>query len=294
MDIFVQGLGPHRARRVHFHAFMQEIHAGMNQARAEGKSDALAPVADRLVSELRILALDEMQITDITDAMIVGRLFSRLLEGGVCVVTTSNRPPRDLYKNGLNRKLFEPFIELIETRLDIVNLDAEMDYRLSRLSGSDLYFYPADTTARNAIDTIWTDLTGGHEAPFDLKVKGRVTRLDRFHNGAARMQFADLCERPLGPADYLALADTLRVIVIEDIPRLSPANFDAARRFVILIDTLYEAKVRLIASAATEPEALYAAGTGAFEFERTASRLREMQSADWASHEALDAGADGD
>lgn len=283
MDMFVSVLDNPRKRRVHFHEFMQEIHSAMNEARTTGVSDALAPVADKLIDELRLLALDEMQITDIADAMIVGRLFSRLREGGVTVVTTSNRPPVDLYKDGLNRKLFEPFIDLINDELDVIELVAQADYRQSRLEGEQVYFTPADAHASAAIDTIWSALTGDENTPFELTVKGRTLRLDQFHNAAARIDFGALCERPLGAADFLALADTVRVLVLEDIPILSPANFDAAKRFVTLIDALYEAKVRLIASAAAAPEDLYQSGAGSFEFERTASRLREMQSEGWGA-----------
>ncbi len=281
MDLFVASLNGNAKRRVHFHEFMQEVHAGMNRARRQGLPDALAPVADALVDELSLLALDEMQINDIADAMIVGRLFERLLEGGVAVVTTSNRPPDGLYENGLNRKLFEPFIALINERLNVFELCAAEDYRQTRIAGDPVFFTPADDDAKNAIDHIWTALTGGNETTLDLTIQGRVLHLERYHNGTARVGFAELCGRPLGAADYLALAGTLRVLILEDIPGLSPANFDAARRFVTLIDTLYEARVHLIASAAAGPDELYTAGTGSFEFERTASRLREMQGQDW-------------
>ena len=283
MDMFVETLAIEAKERVHFHEFMQAIHAGMNKARSDGVSDALAPVADDLVNRLRCLAIDEMQINDIADAMIVGRLFKRLFQGGVVVVTTSNRAPSGLYQDGLNRGLFLPFIDLIEARLDVLELVAGKDYRQDRLHGARVYFTPVDPAASVAINRMWAALTGGKAAPLDLTVQGRQVRLPAFHNGAARAQFWDLCGQPLGPADYLAIAGAVRVLVLENIPELSRHNFNEARRFVILIDALYEASVRLIASAARRPDLLYVEGAGSFEFGRTASRLTEMQSADWGS-----------
>lgn len=270
-------------RRSHFHAFMQWVHARMDAARKTGVDDAIAPVAAELTDEVRFLAFDEMQISDIADAMIVGRLFEALFAAGVTVVTTSNRHPSDLYKDGLNRALFLPFIDLLQERLVIHELVSDQDYRQGRLAGSPSYFTPNDAAARAQIDTVWDDLTGGQEAALTLMVKGREVVLPRFHNAAARVPFFDLCGKPLGAADYLALAEAVRVLVIEDIPRLSRSNFNEAKRFVTLIDTLYEANVRLICSAAAAPEMLYLEGEGTFEFERTASRLREMQSDSWAS-----------
>lgn len=268
-------------KRAHFHAFMQDVHAGMNDARKQGVDDAIAPVAATLAAQVRFLAFDEMQISDITDAMIVGRLFEKLFEAGVTIVTTSNRPPDDLYKDGLNRQLFTPFIALLKEQLQVIEIGGEADHRQGLLAGSDTYFTPANATAKSEIDALWQGLTNGQDAPFTLTVKGREVVLPRFHNGAARMPFYELCGRPLGAADYLALVDAVRVLVLEDIPRLSRSNFNEAKRFVTLIDALYEAKTRLICSAAATPEMLYVEGEGSFEFERTASRLREMQSDDW-------------
>ncbi|OYW48420.1 MAG: hypothetical protein B7Z31_15070 [Rhodobacterales bacterium 12-65-15] len=234
-----------------------------------------------MVQGVQLLCFDEFQITDITDAMLVGRLFEKLFAAGVVVVATSNRPPGDLYQDGLNRVLFLPFITLLETRLEVVELESPTDYRQHRLAGAQVYFHPA-RTATAAIAAIWTDLTGGApDRPLTLAVNGRTIDLPRFANGVARASFWDLCARPLGPADFLALAQAVRVLILEDIPQLSAENYNEAKRFVILIDALYEARVRLIASAADVPERLYLEGSGAFEFERTASRLREMQAADW-------------
>jgi len=284
MDLFADHVpvAPAEAkRRVHFHAFMQEVHAGINAARDQGVDDALKPVVADLAASLRLLCFDEMQIGDITDAMIVGRLFEGLLAEGVTIVATSNRPPEDLYKDGLNRQLFLPFIALLRDRMVVHELESPTDYRQHRLAGAPVYFTPADAKARAAIDALWMDLTGGGWAPLTLTVQGRAVVLPGFRNGVARVPFWELCGRPLGPADYLAVAGAVRVLILEDIPRLSRANFNEAKRFVTLIDALYEARVRLIASAADIPERLYIEGAGSFEFERTASRLREMQAADW-------------
>jgi cell division protein ZapE len=281
MDLFADATDAPK-RRVHFHAFMQDVHARLHDARKRGVDDALAPVASDLARGLRLLAFDEMQITDITDAMVVGRLFQMLMAAGVVIVTTSNRPPEDLYKNGLNRALFLPFIELLREKLEVIELQSETDYRRERLIGAKVYFHPADAAARAAMGALWVELTGGDPgAPLILEVQGRKVRLPLHHGGTARAGFWDLCGQPLGPADYLAIARSLKVLLIEDIPRLSATNYNEAKRFVTLIDALYEARVRLIASAADIPERLYVEGAGAFEFERTASRLAEMQAEGW-------------
>ncbi len=283
MDLFVETLQDAgvAVRRVHFHAFMQEIHAAMHVARKSGVEDAIAPVAADVAAQVRLLAFDEMQISDITDAMIVGRLFEALFAAGVVVVTTSNRVPDDLYKDGLNRQLFLPFIELLKDKMVVWELSSPTDYRQNRLEGAQVYFTPINAEARTAIKAVWQDLTGGPAGPLTLHVKGREVEIPAFRNGVARATFYDLCGKPLGAADYLALAETAKVLVLEDIPRLSRSNFNEAKRFVTLIDALYEAGVRLVCSAAAEPELLYVEGEGTFEFERTASRLREMQAEDW-------------
>lgn len=268
-------------RRVHFHEFMQEIQAGLNRARLRGDRDTVRPVAMEVAAKVRLLCFDEMQITDIADAMIVGRLFQVLLEQGVVIVTTSNRVPEDLYKHGLNRQLFLPFIDLIRQRLEVVCLDSQVDHRQGRTAGGQVWFCPADAAAKAAMDGIWDELTGGEGAPRRIEVGGRGFDLPLFAEGVGRAGFWDLCGKPLGPADYLALSRAVQVLMIDAIPRLSASNYNEAKRFVTLIDALYEAKVRLIASGADEPEQLYNEGEGSFEFERTASRLREMQDADW-------------
>jgi cell division protein ZapE len=281
MDLFVDSLSGVPNRRVHFHAFMQEVHHAIHAARKAGAQDPIAPVADAVIRDIRLLAFDEMQIGDITDAMIVGRLFEKLFEAGIVIVTTSNRPPEDLYKDGLNRALFLPFIDMLRSRLAVVELESPTDYRQHRLAGAQVYFHPA-AAARATIDAIWSDLTGGAAgAPLRLAVNGRTSAVPRFANGVGRASFWEICGHPLGPADYLALAGAVRVLILEDIPQLSASNYNEAKRFVTLIDALYEARTRLVCSAADLPERLYLEGAGAFEFERTASRLREMQAADW-------------
>jgi cell division protein ZapE len=211
----------------------------------------------------------------------VGRLFERLFAAGVTVVATSNRHPDELYKNGLNRALFLPFIALIKDKMDVVELASPTDHRQGRLQGEARYFTPVDAAARAAVAAIWAKLTDGQAQPLVMKVKGHDLHIPGFHNGAARASFFDLCGQALGPADYLALAAVAKVVVLEDIPQLSAENFNQARRFVTLIDALYEAKTRLICTAAARPDMLYVEGEGTFEFDRTVSRLVEMQSQDW-------------
>ena len=282
MDLFAANVDV-PARRVHFHAFMQEVQNALHIARAASEQDALNVVARNLSKGLRLLALDEMQIKDIADAMIVGRLFTLMREDGVVCVTTSNRPPDDLYKDGLNRQLFLPFIAYLKEHLIVHDMQSETDFRQNRMSGAQVYFTPLNSVSSQGVEELWRDLTGGRDIRHSLQVKGRSLDIPRYHNGVGRLSFYDLCGQPLGPADYLTLAEALRVIVIDDIPQLGRHNFNEAKRFVTLIDALYESKTRLICSAAALPEMLYLEGEGVFEFERTASRLREMQSADWTS-----------
>jgi cell division protein ZapE len=281
MDLFFEAAPVARKRRVHFHAFMQEVHAGIAKARAGGTTDPVKPVADAVADGATLLCFDEMQITDITDAMLVGRLFERLFERGVVVVTTSNRAPDELYKEGLNRQLFLPFIALIKDRVEVHELASATDHRLDRLAGAPVYHTPLGAEATAALDAAWDHLALGPGDPLTLTVQGRAVRLPAYRNGVARAAFAELCGQPLGPADYLAIAEAIDVLILDDVPVLGRARNNEAARFVTLIDALYETKVRLVASAAAEPDALYPEGEGAFEFARTASRLHEMRSADW-------------
>ena len=283
MDLFCEAVAVPK-RRVHFHAFMQEVQARIDAARRAKEEDAILPAARDIAASVRLLCFDEMQITDIADAMIVGRLFEELFRRGVTVVTTSNRPPEDLYKNGLNRALFLPFIDILRAHLGVHEVAAETDYRQHRLAAAQVFFAPASAAAHAAMDALWDELTGHDDTTrLTLEVKGRKVVIPHFHAGVGRARFWELCGAMLGPADYLAIAGAVRLLMIDDIPHLSASNFNEAKRFVTLIDTLYEAKVRLICSAADVPERLYLEGEGSFEFERTASRLREMQSVDWAA-----------
>ncbi|MGV6839700.1 MAG: cell division protein ZapE [Planktomarina sp.] len=280
MDMFARSL-PDQVLRIHFHAFMQKVHAGMKAARAKGASDALAPVAKDLARGLQCLALDEMQITDITDAMIVGRLFEELDKLGIVVVTTSNTAPDDLYKDGLNRALFLPFIDVIKDRMIVHEIVSPTDYRQDRLQGRQVYFHPLGEQATRGLDALWTDLAGGAGKPLQLDVDGRTVELPQMRNGIARASFSQLCEAPLGPADYLKIAQTVKVLIIDDIPQFGIEKRNAAKRFVTLVDALYEAELRLIISAAAPPEDLCLAKGCGPEFTRTVSRLCQMQAEDW-------------
>jgi cell division protein ZapE len=280
MDMFARSMGT-SVRRVHFHAFMQDVHSGIARARSQGIADAIQPVAREMAGGISCLAFDEMQITDITDAMLVGRLFEALFNAGITIVATSNRHPNDLYKNGLNRQLFLPFIALLQQKMVVHELASPTDYRQNRMVGRQSYFTPLGDAARVGMDQIWLELAGGPGQLFALEVKSRQIIIPAFRNGIARISFLELCGQPLGAGDYLALAQEAKVLVLDDIPLLGRDNFSEAKRFVTLIDAVYEAGIGLIASAAAKPDELYPSGTGSFEFERTASRLREMQAEDW-------------
>ncbi|WP_085881610.1 cell division protein ZapE [Oceanibacterium hippocampi] len=285
MDLFYRTAPVEKKRRVHFHAFMQEIHATIHrwrQARDERASDPMPPLAEGIAAGAWLLCFDEMQVTDVADAMLLGRLFQYLFNHGVVVVFTSNRPPDDLYKGGLNRELFLPFIAMIKEELDVLHLDGGTDYRLERLSHGRVYFQPLGEEADRSLEEVFNGLIEGAElVSEELTVQGRtiVTPLTARH--VARFRFEELCARPLGAADYLALAERYHSIVLTGIPKLGPEKRNEAKRFVTLIDVLYENRVNLIASADAPPAALYPEGDGSFEFGRTASRLMEMQSEDY-------------
>jgi cell division protein ZapE len=294
MDLFFASAPVMRKRRVHFQAFMAEVH-GLIDAWRKGDAaarkarfgqtkgdDPILPTAELIASEARLLCFDELQVTDIADAMILGRLFEALFERGVVLVATSNRAPDDLYKNGLNRQLFLPFIEMLKTRMALVAVAGPTDFRLDRLRGAQVYFMPSNEEAEAAFDALWRDLLGaGQETGAALEVLGRRLHLPRAAGGLMRGGFDDLCGAPLGPQDYLAIAERFHTVFLERVPILTPDRRDAARRLVTLIDTLYEAGARLVVQAAAEPDQLYPEGDGAFEFERTASRLYEMRSQAW-------------
>lgn len=284
MDLFYENTAVPGKRRVHFHEFMRDIHAAIHawrQAGAKG-DDPIPSLVGDLAANAWLLCLDELQITDIGDAMIVGRLFQGLLDAGVVVVITSNRPPKDLYKDGLQRDRFTPFIALIEQRLDLLELDSERDYRLGRKKGLQVYHSPLGADAQSQLDQAFARLTAGAvPRPDEMTVNGRKIVVPVAAAGVARFSFEQLCGTALGPSDYLALATLYHTLILSEIPLLSPDNKDKARRFVTLVDALYEHKVTLICSAEAPPETLYPTGTGAFEFQRTVSRLMEMQAEDY-------------
>jgi len=286
LDLFFEAAPVKKKRRVHFHEFMLARHAFLREARARfskesgaGQDQLIAEAAKQVASEARLLCFDEIQVTDIADAMILGRLFERLFADDVAIVATSNRVPDDLYKNGLNRQLFVPFIGMLKAKLDVVELAGPHDYRLRQLMAAPVWYAPLGPAADERMDQAWRRLTAGatpHAVTLD--VSGRALVVERQAAGVARFTFEDLCARPLGAADYLEIAERFHTVLLEQIPELSPSNREEAARFRTLIDALYEAKVKLVASAEAEPVALYPEGDQSFEFERTASRLMEMRS----------------
>ena len=300
MDLFCAHAPEPRKNRAHFHAFMARVHDLIRQWREGDKKarqgvfgthkgdDPIEPVAALIASEARLLCFDELQVTDIADAMILGRLFDALFERKVVVCITSNRAPDALYKDGINRPLFVPFIERITQRCQVVELSGARDWRLDRIKASRVWYDLGRQEGgeggarREGFEQLWTDLKGDMpECPAHLAVLGRDVVIQRTAGGLARATFAELCEQPLGPQDYLAIAARFHTLFLDGAPLLTPDNRQAARRFVTLIDALYEAKTRLVAMAAGAPEQLYPAGDGAFEFERTVSRLNEMSSQSW-------------
>jgi cell division protein ZapE len=288
MDLAFASIGYEPKRRVHFHEFMLEVHSRLREERAKEKGDPIPPVAEAIAAEAKLLAFDEMVINNSADAMILSRLFARLLDEGVTVITTSNRPPRDLYLGGLNRELFLPFIDLIERELDVVPLNGPVDYRLERLGGMPTWHVPNGPEATKALSEAFfrlTDFSVEDRAKVpseELKVPGeRTLHVPKSLKGVAVFSFRRLCGEPRGAADYLTIARHFHTVILVGIPKMGPENRNEAARFVTLIDALYEHKVKLLAAADAAPEELYPAGDGAFEFERTASRLIEMQSRDY-------------
>jgi cell division protein ZapE len=293
MDMFFAGAPVERKRRVHFHAFMAEVHQRLHahrQATKGQEADPLIHVAAELADQAWLLCFDEFVVNNIADAMILGRLFQTLIERGVVIVSTSNFAPDELYKDGLQRDRFEPFIDLLKREVDVIGLDGTVDYRLARLTGRPVYYTPLGPAADRAIAEAWSDLTDDAECRHEaVVVLSRTVEVPCAAKGVARFGFSALCAQPLGASDYLALAARYHTLIIEQVPELGPALYNEARRFITLVDTLYESKTKLIMAAAAPPDRLYPDGTGVFEFKRTVSRLMEMQSADYLAGPARQA-----
>ncbi len=278
MDLYFDYAPFQEKKRYHFNEFMAFSHDTINHYRKSHEGDPIPLVAEKIAKDTKLLCFDEFYVTDIADAMILGRLFSALFKRGLVIIATSNCPIDDLYANGLNRQLFLPFIELMNTKMISHEFVSETDFRLRDLSGKELFFTPNNQAADEALCSIWQKITGlaeGKQA--QIIVKGRTLIVPEAAAGAARFTFDDLCVDALGRDDYLALAARYHTIFIEDIPQMGPEARNQARRFITLIDTLYDSKVRLVASAAVTPDEIYKDGDNAFLFERTASRLIEMQ-----------------
>ena len=294
MDLFFEAAPVEKKRRVHFHVFMAEAQgllnawrrgdaaarkAGFGQAKGD---DPIPPAAELIAERARLLCFDEFQVTDIADAMILGRLFEHLFQAGVTIAATSNRAPDELYKDGLNRQLFLPFIAMLKEKLEVVEVNGRRDYRLARLRAAGTWFSPDDPDNEAHFDDLWREVLGGdEETGATLEVYGRKEHWPRASGGLLRAHFRSLCGEALGPSDYLAIAERFHTVFIEAIPRLRAEDRSAARRFGALIDTLYERRARLVALAAAQPADLYPTGEGSFEFERAVSRLEEMRSLAW-------------
>ena len=307
MDLFMEASPVRHKRRAHFHEFMADVHERIHAWRQKLKAgevkgdDPIAPVAAALAEEAWLLCFDEFSVTDIADAMILGRLFGKLFEEGVVVVATSNVVPDQLYRDGLNRALFLPFIKLLQERMDVLKLDSRTDFRLEKLSGQPVWLTPEGADSDRAMDAFWSRLTGGVEGEATtLQVKGRQVPVPRQAHGVARFAFSDLCEKPLGASDYLAIAHAFHTVMLDRIPVMKGLDKrNEAKRFITLIDALYDNQVKLVASAGAEPNRLYLSesGTEEFEFHRTASRLIEMRSDEYLalpherrSHPSADTG----
>ena len=290
MDLFFDTVDVRRKRRAHFHSFMADVHARVHAWRQKLKAgevkgdDPIAPVAADLAEEAWLLCFDEFAVTDIADAMILGRLFRALFEKGVVVVATSNVEPGDLYRDGLNRALFLPFIDMIRQRMEVTKLESRTDFRLEKLSGSDVWFSPLGEEATVRLHKLFRALTGADKgAPDHVRVFGRDVEIPEAAHNVARVRYEDLCDRALGATDFVEIARVYHTIVMDGIPVLDPAKRNEVKRFIVLIDALYDHRVKLVAAAAAPPQALYAGTEGheAFEFDRTVSRLIEMQSTDY-------------
>lgn len=286
MDVFFAVATSKAKRRIHFNEFMGEVQDRLHIARGQSGDDPVAAVAAAISGETRLLCLDEVAVTDIADAMILSRLFSALFADGLVLVATSNSAPEELYRNGLNRALFLPFIDQLRRHCEIMTLGGDTDYRLAKLAGTPVYLTPADAAARAALDRIWRSLTGtDNGVPAVLRTRGREIRIPEASDGVARFGFDDLCHAPLAAHDYLQIARAYHTVLVDGIPAIAAGERDVARRLILLIDTLYDHRVNLVASAAAEPDGLYPDGSGelAFAFRRTVSRLMEMRSEGYLS-----------
>jgi cell division protein ZapE len=285
MDLFFDAAPVAEKRRIHFHAFMLEVHGRLERERRAKTPEPVSKVAADLAAGARLLCFDEFQVNDIADAMILERLFRALFDAGTIVVATSNRPPGRLYEEGLQRDRFLPFIALLQHRLDQIELDSGRDYRLSRMMGKPVYHWPLDRAAHQALETAFAELTDDMPGTSKtLIVQERTLTVPKSAQNVAWFQFDELCGGPLAAADYLAIAERFAAVILEGIPRLEPRQRNEARRFHVLIDALYEARTLFIASAAAPPEEIYPSGDGAWEFQRTLSRLCEMQSEDYIAN----------
>lgn len=294
MDFFFKACSEPRKRRAHFHDFMADVHDRIADYRKKVKdgavkdTDPIPPVAREIAAEAKVLCFDEFSVTDIADAMILSRLFKVLFEQRVVLVATSNVMPDNLYKDGLNRGLFLPFVETLKEYTATANLDADQDYRLGKLSASTRFFTPIDEAGTAQMNALWQSIAGATPQATAVEVKGRQVDVPRAGLGAARFGFDDLCAKPLGARDYLAIARMFHTIFIDDVPVMDQTNRNEAKRFINLIDTLYDSKTKLVISAQAEPTQLYqsSSGTEGFEFDRTASRLIEMRSDAWMAGES--------
>ncbi len=295
MDLFFADAPVAKKRRVHFHEFMLEVQARLHSRREElaargasPESDTIVPIAKQIAAETRLLCFDEFQVTNIADAMILGRLFETLFAEGITVIATSNRAPDDLYNNGLQRDRFLPFIELVKQRLEVLELGGAQDYRMGRLRELDLYLTPLGAWATKKLDDAFRALSNGADGePRVLRTQGRDVEVPRAAPGVAMAHFMDWCARPMGAADFLCIADNFHTVIVAEVPKMGPDSRDKAVRFVTMIDTFYEKKVKFICSAAANPNGLYPEGDGSFEFQRTVSRLMEMQSPEYLNLEHI-------
>ncbi len=281
MDLFFDYIPIAPKRKLHYLTFIQEIHDRLKEIRYDNVDDVIPQLSNILVQNTKLLCLDEFQIDNVPDGVIVGRIFERLFENGTILFTTSNRRPTELYKDGFNRHLIEPYIEILNSNLSVIEFGGQLDHRKNNLRRRQTYFYPSNDHTRNELEKIWIELSGGHSEQLTIEVKGREIYFSQFSRGVLKTHFWDLCGQPLGPPDFLAIGNNIRVLILEDVPLLSRLNYNEAKRFVMLVDILYENKILFFLSAASSPENLYIEGNESFEFNRAVSRLYEMQGKKW-------------